>query len=200
MSGNADTVAVAEIKVRAATTRAYITRALDGVVEFRVNGAVAATMKVSDAEFGVMERLATEGAIRLYLQGASVADILDGKAIPDRSPPVGKKSTTREREPTQLIRAIAAVRGADLVKAARSSGERPTKEAVAALNAQALEWAKALSDDAAKRAGKLAAVQVELARLRGEAGSLEDLLAAPEASASEETETETEIEAALAAE
>ena len=66
-------------KTRADVTRAYITDATTGAVEFRRHGAVIATMKITDAEHNVRDRLAAEGAIRLYLQGAMIADILDGK-------------------------------------------------------------------------------------------------------------------------
>lgn len=161
-------------------TRAYIVDQTAWDVEFR-RGSSVTTMRVFDAAEGVVWRLATEAAILLYLRGKPIADILDGSAIPTRTPPTPKEKHTREREPTLLVRAVAAVKAADDTKALRASGAKPDKAALAAVSGAALAWAKKLDAAALKKAQKLAPVQIELAKLRGASGSLEDLLAKPDA-------------------
>jgi hypothetical protein len=84
-----------ETKERAPTTRAYVMP--DGTVEFRCGGFVN-RMDLADAETAVIHDLAIEGAILLVLRNASVASVLDGTAIPKRTPPSAKTKVDPELE------------------------------------------------------------------------------------------------------
>ena len=164
---------------RAPVIRAYITDRTLGIVEFRREGAVLETMKVTDVGDDILDCLAIEGAIRLRLAGASIKDILSGDAVPLREPPAVKVSAPKERKPTQLMVAIAAVKEAELLRAARQNGAKPTKTEIEDIKARALTWARGLSAEQHATLGKNVHVKAELAKLTGVAKSLDDMLAPP---------------------
>jgi hypothetical protein len=171
---------------RAPVIRAYITDRTLGIVEFRREGAVLETMKVTDVGDDILDCLAIEGAIRLRLAGASIKDILSGDAV--------KVSAPKERKPTQLMVAIAAVKEAELLRAARQNGAKPTKTEIEDIKARALTWARGLSAEQHATLGKNVHVKAELAKLTGVAKSLDEMLAPPvEKEAPSDTVDDTDL-------
>lgn len=123
----------------------------------------------------ILTSLAVEGIVALLTRSdITISDILSG-VLPDRSPPAEKSAKTRE--PTLLQRAIATIRERALTRATKDRGEKVDK---AVIGAEAMAQVRALSAERLKEAGKIAEVQVELARLRGSSGSLDALFAAKE--------------------
>lgn len=156
-----------ETTARGPALRAYLTA--PGKISYRRSGAEIATDDLSQMTAAELLPWACEGRISVY-----------GKTLPDRTPPREKVAATKEREPTNLQKAIAAVRVAELTKAARAAGERPNKDEIAAWLVEATAKAKAMDVVTLKIAQKREAVQIELARLRGEHGGVGDLFKSPD--------------------
>lgn len=131
------------------------------------------------ADLPTLRSLAAEGFVALHIRGLTATDILSGHNLPDRALPTPKMRGERKRGPTMIVRAIAAVKAAQTVKARRAGGEKVTKETVAEIETGALAWASALTEEQVKSAAKNIAVQIELAKLRGDDTPLDDLLSAP---------------------
>lgn len=146
----------------------------DGEIIRREAGKPDTVMTRIDALGVQRERLVIEGFIAQLIRGATPEDILSGKAIPDRDPPAER--VAKERPATMLQRAIAAVREKALTKAARDRGEKPDRAAIAA---QALADARALTPEQLKQAEKHPDVQRALIDLRGGGGSLDELFGKP---------------------
>ncbi len=146
---------------------------------YTINGDLVARESGVDTRLTSVEEIPdswkVEGAINAFIKGkVSIEDILSGKAIPDRSPPSAKAVKGGQRgKVSMLSHAIAAAKAIDMTKVAKAAGEKVNKDQ---LNAKALAWVLNLSSEQKAELGKLAVVQIELAKLKGEEGSLDAVL------------------------
>jgi hypothetical protein len=171
----------ADPKPRADVTRAYIPDPADLIAEFRTKGEVTGVLRAYDAEASVRDRHALENMIQSRLHGASIADIMSGKAIPARTPPAGRTRT----DPAVSI--IIELRAKELYAAAsKAAGSIPPaarKELLAQTLRDAATEVATLTPAQIKQAKEHSEVRARLAAAKGIGGSLGDLFRAPAPSA-----------------
>lgn len=165
-----------EPRVKRPHTRYYV---VGDTIEMRQTGQepVVVDFAPSDA---TMRALAIEGAISMHIRSkeATLADIVAGKHELDRSPPVVRVAGSGGRKSSKLLTAIASVKAAKDIRAAKSAGERPTKDQLAEFNTAAMAWVRGQPKEAIASLAKHTDVMIEMAKLNGDSASFEDLLAA----------------------
>lgn len=151
--------------------RGYIIR--PGVAEMRCDGKVLATLNVTDLDPRHLLGLGLEGAIRLYLGGATVEAITEGRACPERKPPVDKAALREaarlaklQAETAPLIAAITECRAALNYSLAFAGQPRLTSPQRAELrdiaHADAVRWVAQLPESEIKRLAETRQVQDKL--------------------------------------
>lgn len=167
-----DTVSVAPpAAVKRERERGYIIR--PGVAEMRCDGKVLATLDVTDLDPRHLLGLGLEGAIRLYLGGATVVAITEGRACPERKPPVDKVALREaarlaklQAETAPLIAAITECRAALNYSLAFAGQPRLTSPQRAELrdtsHAKAAQWVAQLPESEIKRLAETRQVQEKM--------------------------------------
>lgn len=166
----------------------------DGSIVKHVKGREDETFSLGgDLSDKLYHAAAVEGVIALLSRGASFASIVDGTGFPDRTAPVAKVKAVRVPRAPRAPRApkiaappkvketdlaIIAVQKSSLLNEALADGVTLDLAKVAELESNATTFVQGLSKEAKSLLSKTLAVKLERAKIRGNAVSLDDILAA----------------------
>jgi hypothetical protein len=141
--------------IRGPAARHYV---VGGKIERRIHGTTPETIDVPAQH---RDALAIEGMIALMNKGHTPNEIHSGAALPDRSPPA-EKAAPKAKQPTNLMRAIAILLVARMVKDARSRGDKVDRAHIAAA---ALAEVAAMTKEELAAEAKKVDTKIEMLRL-----------------------------------
>ena len=144
------------------------------IAEFRRAGIITGTVKAFDAPEDIRNRWALDGMIRARQRGASIADILSGAAIPDRTPPAVKGAAAAKPPGLRTLAVISVLADELFAVAMERTTGRLNPQQIEDMKAAARGCGSADRGGVARAAGEVETAPCRAAEDRGNAGAFRD--------------------------